>query len=98
MSPSQMSDEHVPTGYNLSVWDLHYKSSYPERVPTCGGTDSELSGRVLTADQHLLMAAPTEELVRAAFQAQHADTNVIISCTCLGRLYAIVRIDGTARG
>ncbi len=87
----------IPSGFNLSVWKVTYSSVGAERVSTCGGMDSELTGRTVKYTASRIIVAPTEEIVRAAFHAKDSHS-AIDSIEVLGRVDQIVRLDNATHG
>lgn len=62
---------------DYSVFSIEYKTTYHERVSTCGGMDSELTGRMLTDKRSYLCVAPNEDFAMVAFKRFHSKDEVI---------------------
>ncbi len=86
-----------PNGYSLSIWKIHYSVMSAERVSTCGGMDSELTGKSVKNSGARIFLAPTEKVALAAYDAQFPSYTVE-SVEFLGMVDTIVRLDGASQG
>lgn len=70
---------------DYSVYRIEYQTTYAERIDTCGGMDSELTGRKVTDQRSYLCVAPDETFAVAAFMRYHSKDKVI-ELTHIGQL------------
>lgn len=61
---------------DYNAYKIKYQSTQAERVDTCGGMDSELTGRQITQEYAYIVVAPTAELARADFNRYHSKDTV----------------------
>jgi hypothetical protein len=74
---------------DYSVYRINYNTTFPERVSTCGGMDSELTGAKITEERDYLCVAPDDNLAMAAFERYHSK-DVFLTINCVGQLNDLV--------
>lgn len=70
---------------DYSVFSIEYKTTYHERVSTCGGMDSELTGQIITAQRSYLCVAPSEDFAMAVFKRYHSK-DIVVAMINIGQL------------
>jgi hypothetical protein len=73
-------------------WVIHYHFTQAERVSTCGGMDSEPTGRRLTHNNSWSCIAPSADIARAVFVEKHPKDWVIDACLAGGTVDCVVTL------
>lgn len=71
------------------IYRIDYKTTFAERVSTYGGQDSELTGKRITEQRQYLVAAPTEDFAKTAFNRYHGKDE-FLTIQEIGKLNDIV--------
>lgn len=74
---------------DYSVYQIKYITSMVERVDTCGGHDSEPTGRRIEVEGCYLCVAPDSNLAMAAFRRYHGN-DLFLEATHVGKLDDLV--------
>lgn len=62
---------------DYSIFCIEYETTFAERVQSCGGMDSELTGKQITERRKYYVVAPTLDLAEAEFKRYHSHNQKI---------------------
>lgn len=76
---------------DYNVYSIQYNTTYAERIDTCGGMDSEPTGKHITTRRTYLCVACDKDFAMVAFRRYHSDDE-FLEMTHVGQLNDLVWI------